>query len=264
LPLAEKIETKNMIKFFRRIRYNLMSENKTGKYFKYAIGEIILVVIGILIALSINNWNETRKTKITEHTYLKNIKADLELNLVSLNEFILSRQEAVKSSKIIVDYFNNPNSINLNTFNLHSTNVMIWFPFQQNDNTYQELINSGKLSIISNKAIKDHMQNMQSSFKTISFVENEMQQDFESYLYDPFFSTADLDLSMRNLAAQTEQRGEIPEINAEDVTMLLQNIKFKNGFVLASYNSDLLITEYSNMKETTNKLIKLIEKEVAD
>ena len=50
-----------MIKFFRKIRQNLLMENKTGKYLKYAIGEIVLVVIGILIALSINNWNENRK-----------------------------------------------------------------------------------------------------------------------------------------------------------------------------------------------------------
>ncbi|SDH72036.1 hypothetical protein SAMN04489796_1045 [Winogradskyella thalassocola] len=52
-----------MIKFFRKIRYNLMEKNKTGKYFKYAIGEIVLVVIGILIALSINNWNQKRIEK---------------------------------------------------------------------------------------------------------------------------------------------------------------------------------------------------------
>jgi len=49
-----------MIKFFRKIRQNLLLENKTAMYFKYAIGEIILVVIGILIALRINNWNETK------------------------------------------------------------------------------------------------------------------------------------------------------------------------------------------------------------
>ena len=53
-----------MIKFFRKIRQNLLSEGKTGKYFKYAIGEIVLVVIGILIALQINNWNEGRKQEI--------------------------------------------------------------------------------------------------------------------------------------------------------------------------------------------------------
>ncbi|WP_411768278.1 DUF6090 family protein [Winogradskyella sp. A3E31] len=59
-----------MIKFFRKIRYTLMSENKTGRYFKYAIGEIILVVIGILIALQINNWNETQKDRIIEQQIL--------------------------------------------------------------------------------------------------------------------------------------------------------------------------------------------------
>ncbi|MFT4565988.1 MAG: hypothetical protein ACI9FN_000941 [Saprospiraceae bacterium] len=52
-----------MIKFFREIRYDLMEKNKTGEYLKYAIGEIILVVIGILIALSINNQNEVRKDR---------------------------------------------------------------------------------------------------------------------------------------------------------------------------------------------------------
>ena len=58
-----------MIKFFRKIRYNLMEQNKTGNYFKYAIGEIVLVVIGILIALQINNWNENRKANIEEIQY---------------------------------------------------------------------------------------------------------------------------------------------------------------------------------------------------
>jgi len=50
-----------MIKFFRKIRYALMEKNKTGKYLKYAFGEIMLVVIGILIALQINNWNEEKR-----------------------------------------------------------------------------------------------------------------------------------------------------------------------------------------------------------
>ena len=50
-----------MIKFFRKIRYQLLGEGNTGKYLKYAIGEIVLVAIGILIALSVNNWNEERK-----------------------------------------------------------------------------------------------------------------------------------------------------------------------------------------------------------
>ena len=69
-----------MIKFFRKIRQNLLMENKTGKYFKYAIGEIVLVVIGILIALQINNWNELKKLKEKENVFLKEIISDLNYN----------------------------------------------------------------------------------------------------------------------------------------------------------------------------------------
>ena len=77
-----------MIKFFRHIRKSLLMENKTGKYFKYAIGEIILVVIGILIALQINNWNEGKKAKEKEREALLEIVSDLEYSLNDLDEVV--------------------------------------------------------------------------------------------------------------------------------------------------------------------------------
>ena len=108
-----------MIKFFRKIRYNLMGKNNTGKYLKYAIGEIVLVVIGILIALSINNWNEKRILANEELKILKALKVGLENDLsdlkynsswistsiVSANKIIqaLETDEPYKDS--IADYF---------------------------------------------------------------------------------------------------------------------------------------------------------------
>lgn len=77
-----------MIKFFRKIRYSLMSENKTGKYLKYAIGEIVLVVIGILIALQINNWNEERKAKINENALYSRMITDLIFDENRINRHI--------------------------------------------------------------------------------------------------------------------------------------------------------------------------------
>lgn len=71
-----------MIKFFRRIRKNLLNEGKTSKYFKYAIGEIFLVVIGILIALQINNWNEYRKSQNQELNLVKQLLEDAEADAV--------------------------------------------------------------------------------------------------------------------------------------------------------------------------------------
>ena len=69
-----------MISFFRKMRQNLLNEGKTARYLKYAMGEILLVVIGILIALQINNWNDARKTRTKELHYLQNIKSDLLVN----------------------------------------------------------------------------------------------------------------------------------------------------------------------------------------
>jgi hypothetical protein len=81
-PLSLEI---NMIKFFRKIRYNLMEKNKTGKYLKYAIGEIILVVIGILIALQINNWNSAQKDIGKEQQILLSLKEEFKQNIKELS-----------------------------------------------------------------------------------------------------------------------------------------------------------------------------------
>ena len=82
-----------MIKFFRNIRQNLLNEGKTSKYLKYAIGEIVLVVIGILIALQINNWNEERKAHIRANTNYLNL-------LTSLQQDSIDAQRALKSNMI--------------------------------------------------------------------------------------------------------------------------------------------------------------------
>ena len=80
-----------MIKFFRQIRYRLMSEGNTSKYFKYAIGEILLVVIGILIALSINNWNQNKREQATLDGYLNSISNNIKEDLDKI-EFIRDRR----------------------------------------------------------------------------------------------------------------------------------------------------------------------------
>jgi len=74
-----------MIKFFRHIRKQLLSENKTAKYFKYAIGEIILVMVGILLALQVSNWNQDRKDRISERKLLDNIHRDFVQNKVKFD-----------------------------------------------------------------------------------------------------------------------------------------------------------------------------------
>jgi len=251
-----------MIKFFRKIRYDLMNQSNNTKYFKYAIGEIVLVVIGILIALQINNWNENRKTKIIENTYIENIKTDLKINLKSFEKFIALRQETINSVQEILEFFNEERPLDINEFNSHCLTILSWSPFEQHDNTYQELINSGKLSILTNKSIKNSLQNMQTNFKSIQFIESEMEEDYERYLYEPFFSTIDLQTSLMGIQAKGVSPKDLPELDLLNVQILLKNKTFKNGFVLADYNSEDLIEEYNNMIKSTEKLISLIDVEL--
>ncbi|TMM53332.1 hypothetical protein FEE95_19920 [Maribacter algarum] len=89
-----------MIKFFRKIRQNLLSEGKTGKYLKYAIGEIVLVVVGILIALSLNNWNQNVTYKNELKQTVKEIRSDL-------NKDILSLREEIKFSEAFINNLDN-------------------------------------------------------------------------------------------------------------------------------------------------------------
>lgn len=88
------------MKLLRTIRQNLIMKNQNGNYYKYAVGEIILVVLGILIALSINNWNENRKNKKKELVLINNIIEDLGLDLIHINK---SLNEVVNQKELVDD-----------------------------------------------------------------------------------------------------------------------------------------------------------------
>ena len=146
-----------MIKFFRKIRQNLLMENKTGKYFKYAIGEIILVVIGILIALSINNWNENRKEKNQSIFYHQQLINDLQIVITSL-------ESDINWAKIVKTEINKATAIldtgNANATNLKTLDFAIGNYFRLNRQlpeitSYEEMKSSGQLYLIYNKSLRN-------------------------------------------------------------------------------------------------------------
>ena len=101
-----------MIKFFRKIRQNLLMENKTSKYFKYAIGEIILVVIGILIALQINNWNQAKKEHSREVNLLEELKLNLQSNVKNLENDIVIQTKGEHYINRLIHYMDHKVSYN--------------------------------------------------------------------------------------------------------------------------------------------------------
>jgi hypothetical protein len=131
-----------------------MSENKTGKYFKYAIGEVILVVFGILIALGINNWNEHRKSKVKEIEILTDFQKAIQFDIYQMDSIIPHYNRAKASINNILNHLENdlPYSDELASHFFNST--LIYDSGGLTVTAYETLKSSG-LDLITNKEIRD-------------------------------------------------------------------------------------------------------------
>ncbi len=147
-----------MIKFFRKIRQNLLMENKTGKYFKYAIGEIILVVIGILIALQINNLNDERLNSTKEYTFLNELSKSIESDIVYFQkqDSIRTAYEA-NSEKAILMFYDAKNYNDL--LLVDSLFTFQWSDWEISRSVYEEMLNTGSLYTLKNDKLKDRIAN---------------------------------------------------------------------------------------------------------
>ncbi|MEY8848557.1 DUF6090 family protein [Psychroserpens sp. XS_ASV72] len=145
-----------MIQFFRKIRQDLLSEGKTKKYLKYAVGEIVLVVIGILIALQINNWNENRKNEITEADYYCRILDDLELNQKLIDETSKLTTNKIKLCKeLILDLNKIPNERGkiLDKFVLALRQDV----FVPSTIAFEDITSSGQLKLLTDLKLKNRL-----------------------------------------------------------------------------------------------------------
>jgi len=154
-----------MIKFFRHIRQKLLSQNRFSKYLIYAIGEIVLVVIGILIALNINNWNEEKKLQQLERTYLMGILDDLNTDTTSINNVVIPN--FLKNHRERHRYLDSLERNNLLT--VDSLVSKIAHPatlaasggsFHSTVGTYNSIISEGNTTIISDKELFNAIQRL--------------------------------------------------------------------------------------------------------
>lgn len=127
-----------MIKFFRKIRQSLLTENKFSKYLLYAIGEIVLVVIGILIALSINNWNEKSKLKSEEMKLLKEMKAALISDWEDVISNIAEHSSSANSCSILLKHFSSGLPYH-DSLDFHFANALNTTRFSHTSSPYETL-----------------------------------------------------------------------------------------------------------------------------
>ena len=148
-----------------------METGKTGKYFKYAIGEIILVVIGILIALQINNWNNRRIDVSRETSYIKSLKRDLNNQLQAIDIQISFEASVADYCQLALKPYNEANRLKIDsTFAVALGSITTRRTFLNPNPTYTELISSGNIELIKNKEFKDKLLNYYQELERIEKV----------------------------------------------------------------------------------------------
>jgi len=177
------------MRLFSKIRYKLAAEYRVGKYLRYAVGEILLVVIGILIALQVNNWNEKQKLAGSEQEILKSLLKEFRYNQDILEETIKININNLKAAQEIGKYtgpqLQQQDEKHLSDLMVGAFKYMV--NYLPSMGTLYDVINSGKLSLISNQELRSLLAAFESELDDIHRQENDVKD--EQNLTHSFFIT---------------------------------------------------------------------------
>ncbi len=239
-----------MINFYRRTRKKMADDNKPLKYLKYAIGEIVLVVIGILIALQINNWNENRKNKIVEKGILTNIKIAFERDLKNVissnlqlcNKRIETTNELIKASKNKQELIAKINGIQ--NLTRQPTFRIISFPLK--------ILESKGLDIIKDDELKYLIVNIHT--EEYSYIKTVFENEI--------FNQRDIYRPQLNQYFKKIMNGKEMEIQIINSSSMLKNQSFMNAIITMNQNNIYLKKLLEDLWAKVAHAIEQIENEL--
>jgi hypothetical protein len=235
-----------MIKFFRKIRQNMLMENKTGTYFKYAIGEIVLVVIGILIALSINNWSETNKNEREQIVFLNNLKNDLKNDLIQLDQILklqkekLSTANELKYQLLSIKDFEKIEQLFVQFI---SSDNETYFP---NTGSYTTSVSSGKIASLNPSSLRIAITNL-----------------YERYYYRLIYNGEFYDKKLNEISSSQGKffNTLTLKLNSKDV---IEDSEFVNLITMWFIENSIYVRKGEETKSEILNVLKLIEQRLND
>ncbi|MBC3847908.1 hypothetical protein H8K90_16045 [Winogradskyella echinorum] len=251
-----------MIKFFRHIRQKLLSENKFSKYLLYAIGEIILVVIGILIALSINNWNENLKLDKEEITILENLNKNLILAKNQSDSLISYEKRLIKDIITVINYESNNLLINKDSIGIITFKNALWNLDSHLlvVNAYEDLKNTNKLELIKNQGLKEKFTSLE-----INLIELKIMLDdrlnFQQIRVD---NIAENDINFIPFLKSSFPTIDISNEKSNDYSKILSNRRIRNLLGIKLFMTKDILISKENLGREIKDLISLIEMEVKE
>lgn len=248
------------MRFFRNIRQKLAAENKVAKYLRYAIGEILLIVIGILIALQINNWNEDRISRDQEILYLNRLLNENKEDVANFNSNIKDLEKGIQTIEVFSEAFKNSGVSD--SFLVYRTIEYfkygsIYPVFSSSTSTFDDLSSTGNLKVIRNNSLRDKLVKHYAKHKQVAErfridsdwalpIDAQITYEHNIMRFDPF--TASLfPLELDSKLAKDLKTNKIIYIN--------------NAAAHFWINNDA-IRHFEILLEETNAIIVLLEKEL--
>lgn len=247
-----------MIKFFRIIRKNSIKENKIIDYFKYALGEIVLVVLGILIALSINNWNSKRLDNLRAERFNHNLKIQLKNNLADVDFYIEENTFNYDKSKDLIKIIGNKNKkpddskidslIFLNSGDFH-LNLDI--------NIITEARENGDLELLPSESLRQSIYYLSNLYNEIL----ERERITNANLNNRFLPYLTKNYNIKNLvySLSFDKDLEKSKVYKGDNYKMLANQEFENLITNRLINTKELLDLYIELKEEIEKTTVLVE-----
>lgn len=242
-----------MIPLFRKIRQSLIKQHKITQYLAYAIGEIFLVVIGILIALQINTWNELRKIRQYEVKMLKELKSTLEMDrryFASQIPRLTNKQNAANRLLIMLEN----KEENLDTLNKYFSNLRFEILFQYNSGAYGS-IKSGGIDKISNDSIRAKMAGI------YEFLIPRSEKIFESLSHSEEVET-DLIEALTKRKITLLENGEKSILNRFSDPKAIYRDEFLHLIQIQKRNTFVTTNRLESLLPPLDELIELLEEEL--
>lgn len=253
-----------MAQFFNKIRQQLLSEQRLSKYLLYSLGEIVLVVIGILIALAINNNSQEQSLRKREQTYLNGLKAEFQISKVKLDELIRLNRLQYNGAKQMLTYISNKQehpteqAFSELIYNTFSADLF----FNPNNSLLNEMINTGSLKDISNSALRVQLTNWLSTLDDVYKQENDLDAQREELL--DLFRTNEYSLRTVLSYAGVSEELSIPKKDVPSSSLeLLNALEFENKllmFILTSHGTEK--AHYDPLLQDLDHILELIDQEI--
>ncbi len=160
------------MKLFRSVRQNLIKEGNIKRYFIYAIGEILLVMIGISLAFQVSNWDDNRIKKNAEIRYYENIRDQIADDKALVTEQIHFNNRYMKEFKYANEILESNDRTRMDTLGLIVRNLTQYSDFDKKGNIYETLVNSGEIKLLRNYVIMNSIRELEEKYNYINRMEN--------------------------------------------------------------------------------------------